>query len=134
MPFAQCESVGVDMGAHMRLVPAPRVYHADGADMAERFTRDVESAIADLKRHGIKPAMLIVDAVFTSDGILPDPAGFLQGAVDAIKQAGGLFVADEMQPGFGPTGQHMWGFQRHGLAPDIITMGKPMGNGHPLPA
>jgi len=122
----------VDLGAHVRLVPAPRLFHAQGADIAERFTRDVEAAIADLKRHGIRPAMLIVDSLFTSDGILPDPAGFLKGAVEAIKRAGGLFVADEVQPGFGRTGTHMWGFQRHGLAPDIVTMGKPMGNGQPI--
>ncbi len=122
----------VDLGAHVRLVPAPRQYHADGADLAESFTRDVEAAIADLKRHGIKPAMLLVDSVFTSDGILPEPAGFLKGAVEAIKRAGGLFIADEVQPGFGRTGEHMWGFQRHGLKPDIVTVGKPMGNGQPI--
>jgi 4-aminobutyrate aminotransferase-like enzyme len=124
--------VTVDLGAHVRLVPAPRLYHADGADLAERFTRDVESAIADLRRHGIKPAALIVDSLFTSDGILPEPAGFLRGAVDAIKKAGGLFIADEVQPGFGRTGEHLWGFQRHGVVPDIVTMGKPMGNGQPI--
>jgi 4-aminobutyrate aminotransferase-like enzyme len=130
--FSPSLGVTVDLGAHVRLVPAPSAYHAEGADLADRFTRDVEAAIADLKRHGIKPAMLIVDSLFTSDGILPDPAGFLQGAVAAIRQAGGLFVADEVQPGFGRTGEHMWGFQRHGLAPDIVTVGKPMGNGQPI--
>lgn len=130
--FSPSLGITVDLGAHVRLVPAPRAYHAGGEDLADRFTRDVEEAIADLKRHGIKPAMLIVDSVFTSDGILPDPAGFLKGAVDAIKQAGGLFVADEVQPGFGRTGEHMWGFQRHGVVPDIVTMGKPMGNGQPI--
>ena len=97
---------------------------------ASASPRDVEAAIADLRRHGIRPAALIVDSLFTSDGILPDPAGFLKGAVDAIKRAGGLFIADEVQPGFGRTGEHFWGFQRHGVMPDIVTMGKPMGNGH----
>jgi 4-aminobutyrate aminotransferase-like enzyme len=116
----------------VRLVPAPRLYHAEGADLSDRFTRDVEAAIADLRRHGIKPAALIVDSLFTSDGILPGPAGFLKGAVDAIKRAGGLFIADEVQPGFGRTGEHLWGFQRHGVLPDIVTMGKPMGNGQPI--
>lgn len=130
--FSPSLGLTVDLGAHVRLVRAPSRYHAEGADLAERFTRDVEAAIADLKRHGIKPAALIVDSVFTSDGILPDPAGFLKGAVDAIKGAGGLFVADEVQPGFGRTGEHMWGFQRHGVKPDIVTLGKPMGNGQPI--
>ncbi|MFN3986928.1 MAG: aspartate aminotransferase family protein [Rhodocyclaceae bacterium] len=130
--FSPSLGVTVDLGAHVRLVRAPSTYHAEGADLSERFTRDVEAAIADLKRHGIKPAMLLVDSVFTSDGILPDPAGFLKGAVDAIKRAGGLFIADEVQPGFGRTGEYMWGFQRHGVIPDILTMGKPMGNGQPI--
>jgi 4-aminobutyrate aminotransferase-like enzyme len=130
--FSPSLGVSVDLGAHVRLVPAPSAYHAEGADLADRFTRDVQAAIADLRRHGIKPAMLIVDSMFTSDGILPDPAGFLQGAVAAIKAAGGLFVADEVQPGFGRTGEHMWGFQRHDVIPDIVTMGKPMGNGQPI--
>lgn len=130
--FSPSLGVSVDLGAHVRLVPAPRQYHAEGADLGERFTRDVAAAIADLRRHGIQPAALIVDSLFTSDGILPEPAGFLKGAVDAIKRAGGLFIADEVQPGFGRTGEQMWGFQRHGVIPDIVTVGKPMGNGQPI--
>ena len=130
--FSPSLGATVDLGAHVRLVPAPRLYHAEGADLGERFTRDVEAAIADLQRHGIKPAALIVDSLFTSDGILPEPAGLLKGAVEAIQRAGGLFIADEVQPGFGRTGEHMWGFQRHGVLPDIVTLGKPMGNGQPV--
>lgn len=130
--FSPSLGVDVDLGPHVRLVTAPCQYHAEGEDLGERFTRDVEAAIADLKRHGIKPAVLIVDSLFTSDGILPGSKGFLKGAVEAIKQAGGLFIADEVQPGFGRTGEHMWGFQRHDVMPDIVTLGKPMGNGQPI--
>lgn len=130
--FSPSLGTAVDLGPHVRIIPAPRHYHADGADLGYRFTRDVEAAIIDLQRHGIKPAALIVDSLFTSDGILPGPKGFLKGAVGAIKQSGGLFIADEVQPGFGRTGEHMWGFQRHGVIPDIVTMGKPMGNGQPI--
>ena len=130
--FSPSLGATVDLGPHVRLVPAPRQYHAGGADLGERFTRDVEAAIADLRRHGIKPAALIVDSLFTSDGILPGPTGFLKGAAEAIRRAGGLFIADEVQPGFGRTGEHMWGFQRHGFVPDIVTLGKPMGNGQPI--
>ncbi|WBV20677.1 aspartate aminotransferase family protein [Pantoea piersonii] len=130
--FSPSLGTAVDLGPHVRIVPAPRHYHADGADLGDRFTRDVEAAITDLQRHGIKPAALIIDSLFTSDGILPGPKGFLKGAVGAIKQSGGLFIADEVQPGFGRTGEHMWGFQRHGVIPDIVTMGKPMGNGQPI--
>jgi 4-aminobutyrate aminotransferase-like enzyme len=81
---------------------------------------------------GIKPALLIVDTIFSSDGVRPDPAGFLAPAAAAIRARGGLFLADEVQPGFGRTGSHFWGFQRHGLIPDMVSMGKPMGNGYPM--
>ena len=129
--FSPTLGEGVSLGAHVRTVPAPAAYRS-GPNVADRFTRDVERAIADMKRHGIRPAMLIVDSIFTSDGILPEEPGFLKGAVEAIRRAGGIFVADEVQPGFGRTGSHMWGFQRHGIDPDIITLGKPMGNGQPI--
>jgi 4-aminobutyrate aminotransferase-like enzyme len=129
--FSATLGTAVPLGAHVRTVAAPAAYRS-GPNVGERFTRDVEAAIADLKRHGIQPAMLIVDSMFTSDGILSEEPGFLTGAVEAIRKAGGLFVADEVQPGFGRTGSHMWGFQRHGVDPDIATLGKPMGNGQPI--
>ena len=81
---------------------------------------------------GIKPALLIVDTIFSSDGVFPDPEGFLAPAAATIRKAGGLFLADEVQPGFGRTGSRFWGFERHGLIPDMVSMGKPMGNGYPL--
>jgi 4-aminobutyrate aminotransferase-like enzyme len=112
------------------IVAAPDAYRG-GAGMPARFAADVAAAFADLRRHGIRPCALLVDTMFTSDGVFPDPAGFLAGAAGAARAAGALFIADEVQPGFGRTGA-MWGFQRHGVEPDIVTMGKPMGNGHPL--
>jgi 4-aminobutyrate aminotransferase-like enzyme len=69
---------------------------------------------------------------FSSDGVFADPPGFLRPAVDAVRAEGALFIADEVQPGFGRCGEQMWGFARHGLVPDLVTMGKPMGNGHPV--
>lgn len=121
----------VDLGAHVRTVRAPNAYSAD-EDVAQAFGASVERACADLARHGIRPAMLIVDSLFTSDGVCAGPGAFLAPAVEAIRRAGGIFVADEVQPGFGRTGAHMWGFQRHGVVPDLVTLGKPMGNGHPV--
>ncbi|WP_375195227.1 aspartate aminotransferase family protein [Sphingobium sp.] len=129
--FSPTLGEAVPLGSHVRTVRAPAAYRS-GPNVADRFARDVEAAIADLQRHGIRPAMLIVDSIFTSDGILPEEPGFLKGAVEAIRNAGGIFVADEVQPGFGRTGSHMWGFQRHGVVPDIVTLGKPMGNGQPI--
>ena len=125
---------GITIPPHVRTVPAPDLYHADGQDVGETFAAGVRAAIADMRAHGIKPAALLVDTIFSSDGVFSDPAGFLQPAVAAIREAGGLFIADEVQPGFGRTGAGLWGFQRHGIEPDLVTMGKPMGNGHPIAA
>ena len=119
---------GVDLGEHVRVVPAPRT----GGETGAEFAAGVQAAIADMQRHGIKPAALIVDTVFSSDGVFADPAGFLAPAVAAIRAAGGLFIADEVQPGFGRTGAAMWGFQRHDVLPDMVSLGKPMGNGYPV--
>ncbi|GAN81828.1 aspartate aminotransferase family protein [Acidocella aminolytica] len=118
-------SLGAKMplGAHVRTVPAP----AEGMD----FSAAVRAAIKDLQRHGIKPALLVVDTIFSSDGVFADPPGFLATAAEAIHEAGGLFLADEVQPGFGRTGSAMWGFARHELMPDMVSLGKPMGNGYP---
>jgi 4-aminobutyrate aminotransferase-like enzyme len=122
----------VDLGEHVRTVPAPDTTRVPADKLATYFADGVRAAIADLRRHGIKPAALIVDTIFSSDGVFADPPGFLQEAVAAAQDAGLLFIADEVQPGFGRTGDALWGFVRHGLTPDIVTLGKPMGNGYPL--
>jgi 4-aminobutyrate aminotransferase-like enzyme len=127
------------LGPHVRTVPAPTsanvaAHGGRAVDVAGVFARGVEAALQDMALHGIRPAGLLVDTIFSSDGVYADPAGFLAPAVEAVRRAGGLFIADEVQPGFGRTGESMWGFQRHALVPDIVTMGKPMGNGHPVAA
>lgn len=122
---------GVPLGEHVRTVPAPDPLRLAG-DVGAAFAAGVQAAVDDLLRHGIRPAALIVDTVFSSDGVFADPPGFLAPAVEVIRRAGGLFIADEVQPGFGRTGQAMWGFQRHGVTPDMVSLGKPMGNGYPV--
>ncbi|CAI2054680.1 aspartate aminotransferase family protein [Serratia ficaria] len=122
----------VKVGRDARVIPAPVHNPANPAEVGKRFAADVRTALEDMRRHGIKPAALLVDTFFTSDGGFFDPPGFLREAVDAVRQAGGLYIADEVQPGYGRSGEHMWGFQRHGLVPDIVSLGKPMGNGHPM--
>ena len=122
---------GVPLGPHVRTVAAPDPAQMTG-NLGQAFAAQVQAAIDDLNRHGIKPAVLIVDTVFSSDGVFADPPGFLKPAVAAIHAAGGLFIADEVQPGFGRTGAHWWGFERHGILPDMVSLGKPMGNGYPV--
>lgn len=93
----------------------------------------VVTALFELLEAGIRPAALIVDTIFASDGVYPNVPG-LEHAVAAVRAAGGLFIADEVQPGFGRLGRTMWGFERYTLVPDIVTVGKPMGNGQPIAA
>ena len=80
----------------------------------------------------VRFAGLIADSIFSSNSIYPGEPGFMAEAVTDVREAGGLFVADEVQPGFARTGETMWGFERHGLVPDMVIMGKPMGNGYPI--
>lgn len=116
--------------AHVVAIPAPGV-DAYGADIAAGLAAAINQAIATLQARGHPIAAFLVDSIFSSDGVFPDPAGFLSDAAATVRRAGGLLISDEVQPGFGRTGR-MWGFERHGLAPDIVTMGKPMANGYPV--
>ena len=102
-----------------------------GAEAGIRFKAEVDAAIERMRQRGVKLAALLVDTIFASDGIHDEPT-ILGPAVDAVHAAGGLFIADEVQPGFGRTGARFWGFARHDVAPDLVTMGKPMGNGIPV--
>jgi 4-aminobutyrate aminotransferase-like enzyme len=131
--FSPSLGKSVELGAHVRTVPAPATYRSGGQD-ASAFPQAVEAAIADLARHGVRTAMIIVDSLFTSDGVLTQPVDMLAPAVEIVRRAGGIYVADEVQAGFGRSGKHMWGFQRHDVVPDLVTLGKPMGNGQPIAA
>ncbi|MDP7341834.1 MAG: aminotransferase class III-fold pyridoxal phosphate-dependent enzyme [Alphaproteobacteria bacterium] len=124
------------IGANVRAVTVPDPYRwAPGqgeAEAADQFAAQIDAAIASLAESGMKTAALLVDTVFTTEGLPNMPAGAMQKAVAAVHAAGGFYIADEVQPGFGRTGENMWGYQLYGAAPDLVTMGKPMGNGHPL--
>jgi 4-aminobutyrate aminotransferase-like enzyme len=115
----------VPAGPYIRTVAAPT---GDGS----AFAAHVAEAIEDLRADGIALAAFLADSLLSSDGVIADPAGFLRPVQDLVHAAGGLYIADEVQSGFGRTGSHLWGYQRHGLSPDIVTMGKPMGNGLPI--
>lgn len=119
--------------AHLRIVPPPSA-SAFGDDVEAGFATAVAAAAADLQRSGHGLAAFICDSIFSSDGVHADPPGLLRGAVAAAHAAAGLYIADEVQPGFARTGDAMWGFARHGVLPDVVTMGKPMGNGFPMAA
>lgn len=121
------------VGINVRTIPSPGAVQGMAPEAAAKeFAQGVARAIEDLREAGIKPAALIVDTVFASDGIYTDPLGLLAAAAQVIRAHGGLFIADEVQGGFGRSGGHWWAFQREAVVPDIVTLGKPMGNGHPL--
>jgi 4-aminobutyrate aminotransferase-like enzyme len=122
--------------SHARAVPIPCLYHAPAgtteSQLAEQYAANIAAAIASMQARGIRPAALLIDTLFANEGLPRVPASFVNKAAALIRAAGGLFIADEVQSGFGRTGDHLWGHQAHGVVPDIVTLGKPMGNGYPL--
>jgi len=132
-----CYESGEKRGDNIVTVPAPdsfRGLYADDEQAADKYAAHLHFAIETLARNGHRPAAFIVDTIFSNEGLPTVPPGYLAKAVEIVRQAGGLFVADEVQPGFGRLGTHFWGFDSHGVVPDIATMGKPMGNGYPISA
>ncbi len=102
------------------------------AAVATAAERDVANAIARLHTRGIKPAALMIDSALTSTGIFDPPPTWIAPIAAAVRKEGGLIIGDEVQFGLGRSGSHFWGFTRRGYHPDIVTLGKPVGNGYPL--
>jgi len=120
---------GAPLGAGVYTVRAP-LRRGDAASFGEQVRRCIER----MRATGVQLAGLLLDTIFSSDGVIAEPRGFLEPAIRQVREVGGLFIADEVQAGFGRLGDSMWGFERHGALPDLVTMGKPMGNGHPIAA
>ncbi len=112
---------------NVKLVPAP-----DSGIDGREFARHVARAIDTFEEEGHGFAALILDPFFANEGFPDLPPDFLAPVMQVVSRARGLVIADEVQPGFGRTGSHFWGYQRAGIRPDIVTMGKPMGNGYPV--
>lgn len=127
-----------ELAPHVQTVKAPDDYRGPWgraiSDRGMRYAQDAEAALARLEAKGHAPAAFFVDTVLSSAGIFEIPPGYLAGIFQRVRAAGGLCVADEVQAGFGRTGKHMWGFQLDAVVPDIVTFGKPIGNGHPIGA
>ncbi|HEX2139150.1 MAG TPA: aminotransferase class III-fold pyridoxal phosphate-dependent enzyme [Woeseiaceae bacterium] len=125
-----------ERGPGVRTVPAPDSYRVpaglDGADLGEAYARTVKEAVDALEAAGAGVAGIIFDTIYSSEGLPHVPAGYVDQAIEHVRAAGGLYIADEVQPGFGRMGDHLWGYQHYGVVPDIVTLGKPMGNGHPI--
>jgi 4-aminobutyrate aminotransferase-like enzyme len=119
---------------HIATVPVPDTYRGQftGDDAGRRYADCVRDAIETLDQRGVRLAGFIIDTIVSSGGVVSPPPGYLSTVAEIVRDSGGVFIADEVQPGFGRTGRHFWGYQADGFVPDIVTMGKPMGNGHPL--
>ncbi len=123
------------MDPALRVIDPPDTYrHGSSAAAAAAFLASVERAVADIEASGDGLAGLIADSSFSSDGVFTGEPGMIAAAVDLVRARGGVFIADEVQPGFARTGEAFWGFARHGVVPDLVTTGKPMGNGFPVAA
>jgi len=122
---------------NVRLVPAPdRLLPVGGSRAAEpvAFAANVSRAIEELEAAGHGFAGIMLCSIFANEGLPVTEPGFLAPTVEVVRKAGGLILADEVQPGFGRVGSHFWGHDWLGFAPDVVTLGKPMGNGHPVAA
>jgi 4-aminobutyrate aminotransferase-like enzyme len=122
---------------HVRLVPAPDSLRPVGgslAGQAQAFANNVAAAIADLQAAGHGFSCLMLCPTFANEGLPKVERGFLDPTVAVAHAVGGLVICDEVQPGFGRMGSHFWGHDWLGFAPDIVTVGKPMANGHPVAA
>jgi 4-aminobutyrate aminotransferase-like enzyme/Ser/Thr protein kinase RdoA (MazF antagonist) len=106
----------------------------DDRDAGRRYADDVGRAVAGLRAAGREPAAFIAESLMGTAGTIVHPDGYLAGAFAHARDAGALCIADEVQVGFGRLGSGFWGFAGQGVIPDIVTMGKPIGNGHPLAA
>ncbi len=128
----KCEGPGGDgLPSHVRKVPCPDTYRGRhrGPDAADRYVDDASEV---LRSH--QPGVFFAEPLVGCGGQIVPPAGFLSRSFAAARRQGTLCVADEVQVGFGRVGSHYWAFEAQGARPDIVTLGKPIANGHPMGA
>lgn len=123
--------------ANIRHVPAPDTLRPVGGStqgQAEAFAHEIQIAIDDLEVSGHGFSGFLFCPTFANEGLPDLPQNFMKPAAKVIHAAGGILIADEVQPGFGRSGDTWWGHDWLGLSPDVVTLGKPMANGHPVAA
>lgn len=121
---------------HTHIVPLPDKFRGKytGSDHGMKYVDHVQDQIEKIQEQGRGPAAFICESIISCGGQIELPTGYLKEAYSYMRKAGGLCIADEVQVGCGRVGTAFWGFQLHGVIPDIVTIGKPIGNGHPLAA
>ena len=121
---------------HIHVVPLPDEYRGvyQGENTGPMYARHIEEQIAGIQSEGRNVAGFICESIISCGGQIELPEDYLKLAYEAVRNAGGICIADEVQTGCGRVGSKFWGFQLHDVIPDIVTIGKPIGNGHPLAA
>ncbi|SMC62838.1 aminotransferase class III-fold pyridoxal phosphate-dependent enzyme [Pedobacter africanus] len=109
-------------------------YRYEDAEAGQKYAADIENILKELSAKGTGVAAFICETLLGVGGQIPLPEGYLQAVYRHVRAAGGLCIADEVQVGFGRVGEQFWGFELQGAEPDIVVLGKPIGNGHPLAA
>lgn len=104
-------------------------FRGDDPEAGGKYAVDADRAISTLKDAGHPVGAFMLDSAFSTHGILEVPNGYVEGVSDRVRAAGGMIIGDEVQYGFGRSGDHFWGFENHGIVPDFVTLGKPIGNG-----
>ena len=129
---------GHGLPAWVRKAPMPDdyrgLYRRDNPARGEKFASHVREAFGELTAAGVRPAAFLCESLLSCGGQIELPPGYLAAAYAHARAAGAVCIADEVQVGFGRVGERFWGFETQGVVPDIVTMGKPIGNGHPLGA
>jgi 4-aminobutyrate aminotransferase-like enzyme/Ser/Thr protein kinase RdoA (MazF antagonist) len=119
-------------------VKTPDVYRglfkSDNPEAGEKYAMDVLKRILDLEGEEKGVAAFICEPLMGCAGQIIFPENYLRDAFGYVRDAGGVCIVDEVQVGFGRVGSHFWGFETQGVVPDIVTLGKPIGNGHPIGA
>ena len=120
----------------VQVVPMPDVFRGEhrlsNARPGEYYIGLLEDAISNIKQKGKRLAFFMVEPIMGCGGQVIIPSDFMRKSFAIVKKEGGLCIVDEVQIGFGRVGSHFWGFEMSGVEPDIITIGKSIGNGHPL--
>lgn len=129
-------AMGATVADHVACLRAPprglAAHDALSAAAIAAAAANADQAIAGLRARGYEPAALFLDSALTSNGIFDPPPAWSAAIAERARGAGALLIGDEVQYGLGRSGSHFWGFERRGLNPDIVTLGKPIGNGFPM--
>ncbi|MFT5182969.1 MAG: 4-aminobutyrate aminotransferase-like enzyme/Ser/Thr protein kinase RdoA (MazF antagonist) [Flavobacteriales bacterium] len=121
---------------HTHIVPLPDTFRGlyRGENTGPSYAQHVQDQIEAIHAKGRELSGFICESIISCGGQVELPEGYLEMAYEVVRKAGGVAIADEVQVGCGRVGKKFWGFQLHDVIPDIVTIGKPLGNGHPLAA